>query len=255
MSMIILLTGIVYTTLLFFWQWILRAQTWRALKWIGSAKVNLSMETYHAPYISKHRYWTGFLLIVRSVLYLVAVTNTSGNPRIILAFTAFGMGCILVWKASIGLRIYKSWIIDTMESILYFNILMLSTFSWLILDTDREQDPLIYISVLITFGAFLLVVSYHTFRVSKQVCGKCKKLREIQNTVLVLHNDGATNIVIAPATNIGDDDGTYRFQDIIQLIEADNGKYSTTAAGQIGYQMMRKASLPNQEAQLSKQNQ
>ena len=248
-SMIVLLIGIVYTTLIFSWQWILRAQTWRALKWTGSAKVNLFMETYHAPYNSKHRYWTGFLLLVRSVLYLVAVTNTSGNPRIILASTAFAVGCILVWKASIGLRIYKSWIIDILETLFCFNVFMLATLTWLILDTDREQAPLIYISVLITFGLFLLVVGYHIiFQVSKQVCRKCKKLPEIQNTALVLHVDGSTNIM-ALATNRGGDEGTYRFHDVIELIEADDVKDSTAAAGKIGYQMTRKASLHKQEAQ------
>lgn len=239
-SMIVLLIGIIYTTLLFSWQWILRAQTLRALKWTGNAKVNLFIETYHAPYNGKHRYWTGFLLLVRSVLYLVAATNTSGNPRIILASTAFAVGCVLVWKASIGLRIYKNWIIDTVETLLYFNIFMLATFSWLILDTDREQAPLIYISVLITFGVFLLVVGYHIFEVSKRVCRKCKKLPEIQNTALALHVDGSTNIM-ALAINRGGDEGMYRFHDVIELIEAGDATDSTAAAGRTGYQMTRKA--------------
>lgn len=66
-AIFILLAGIVYTLLLFFWQWLLYLQNKICSSWtrVWILKLSLLIETYHAPYTPKHRYWTGLLLLVR----------------------------------------------------------------------------------------------------------------------------------------------------------------------------------------------
>ena len=55
---------------------------WRVFKWTRNPKIQTFIETYHKPYTPKHHYWTGLLLIVRIILYIVAATNVSNHPTI-----------------------------------------------------------------------------------------------------------------------------------------------------------------------------
>ena len=70
-ALLIILVGVPYTILLLLWQWIVRAPRW---KWTRNTKLNAFIAVYHVPYNSKYRYWTGLLLLVRVVLYII-------NPR------------------------------------------------------------------------------------------------------------------------------------------------------------------------------
>ena len=58
-AVLILLVGLVYYALLFSWQWLLYVPRWRIFRWSRNSKIQTFIETYHAPYTPKHRYWTG----------------------------------------------------------------------------------------------------------------------------------------------------------------------------------------------------
>ena len=83
-AVFVLLVGLVYTALLFSWQWLLYLPRWRIFKWSRNPKIQTFIESYHMSYTPKHRYWTGLLLIVRVVLYLITATNVSNDPQIAL---------------------------------------------------------------------------------------------------------------------------------------------------------------------------
>ena len=70
-AFLILIVGIVYTLLLLCWQWILRFISHRY------PRLCHFFEVYHVPYITKYHYWTGLVLVVRVLLYLVFALNTS----------------------------------------------------------------------------------------------------------------------------------------------------------------------------------
>ena len=90
-AVIILIVGIVYTLLLFSWQWLLYYQDKLLFKWVRNHKLCHFFEPYHAPYSIKHRYWTGLLLLARVSLYLVFALNVSGDPSVnLLAIVAMG---------------------------------------------------------------------------------------------------------------------------------------------------------------------
>ena len=86
-AVFILVAGIIYTTILFSWQWILCFNQWTLLKWTRNQKLALFIETYHAPYTPRNRYWTGLLLFVCAILYIASAANVSGDPRINLLTT------------------------------------------------------------------------------------------------------------------------------------------------------------------------
>ena len=81
-SISILLLCIFFTALVFSWQWLLRYQDKVIFKWVRYQKLRLFLEPYHAPYTAKYRYWTGLLLFVRALLYLISLFNFSLDPRV-----------------------------------------------------------------------------------------------------------------------------------------------------------------------------
>ena len=160
----ILLVGLVYTTLLFSWQWLLYIPRWRIFRWSRNLKIQTFIETYHTPYTPKYRYWTGLLLIVRITLYLVSAVNVSNNPTIALIAIIFAVCCIVILRNFIASRMYRKWPVDVLETYCYLNILLFAMFTWYTLDnSDSNQEAAAYTSVIITFIVLLLIILYHVY--------------------------------------------------------------------------------------------
>ena len=163
-AVFILLAGLVYTALLFSWQWLLHLPRWRIFKWSRNPKIQTFIETYHKPYTPKHRYWTGLLLIFRIVLYLVPAVNVSNNPTIALTAISFAVCCFFTLKQFSGSRLYRKWPIDVLETFLYLNILSFATFTWYSLDNPgSNKEAAAYTSVILTFIILLLIIIYHVY--------------------------------------------------------------------------------------------
>ena len=115
-AVLILLVGLIYTALLFSWQWLLYLPRWRIFKWSRNPKIQTFIETCHKPYTPKHRYWTGLLLIVRIALYLVAATNVSNDPTVALTSITVVVCFIVLLKGFIVSRLYRKWSMDVLET-------------------------------------------------------------------------------------------------------------------------------------------
>ena len=152
--------GLAYTFLLFSWQWLLRLPSWRIFGWTRNQKLHTFIETYHAPYISKHRYWTGMLLLVRAILYLISAVNISNDPRVTLMSITFTLGFLLLLKGFIG-RLYRKWPLDILETFFYFNLLALSLFAWYFIDRKDHYRPVAYSSITVTFILLVAIIIYH----------------------------------------------------------------------------------------------
>ena len=151
-----------YTILLFLWQWLVRAPRWTVFKWTRNTKLNAFIATYHAPYNSKYRFWTGLLLLVRVILYITAAVTVSNNPQTSLLVTSILVGGLFLLKGSIGVRVYKKSPVDVLETVMYFNILILSVFSFYDFKIDTtKQISVAYTTTIITFLLLLGVVIYH----------------------------------------------------------------------------------------------
>ena len=107
-AIIVLLTGTVYTFLLFSWQWLLLYQDKWLFRWVRNQKLCQFLEPYHAPYTFKHRYWTGLLLLVRVVLFTLLSTNTSQDPNASLVAISIAVGSLLLIKG-----VVVNWNIET----------------------------------------------------------------------------------------------------------------------------------------------
>ena len=166
-AVFILLIGLIYTLLLFSYQWLLCCPRKR-VKWIRNQKVNYFMDMYAVPYTPTHRYWTGLLLLIRVGIYLVSAFNPSSDPRITLSSTIFILSFLFLYIAMFGVRIYKHCLVNSMENLTYFNLIALSIFTWYTTDAGGSQEVVTNISIGITFVQLLAVLLYHVFRYANQ---------------------------------------------------------------------------------------
>ena len=167
-AILTLLLGFVYTLLLFSWQWLLLCPRKR-FKWIISQKFSSFLETYHAPYTPRHRYWTGLLLLVRVSIYLLSAFDpSSGDPRTALLSTVVIVSLLFFYISVFGIRMYRHWSLNAMESLTFFNIIAVSVFTWYTFDTNGNQVIVTNLSVGIAFAQLAAVISYHTYKYTNQ---------------------------------------------------------------------------------------
>ena len=164
MSVLILMAGSAYTILLFSWQWLLRYQDMRILSWVRYQKLCLFLEPYHAPYTFKHRYWTGLLLFVRVILYIISAVNIGDDPRVnLLAIGLILSGVVILKKGIDSNRVYRHWPVDVLEMACYFNIISLTFVRMFFVETKESKSYFIatYISVAVTFVLLMMVLLFH----------------------------------------------------------------------------------------------
>ena len=162
-AIFILLIGIAYTLLLFSWQWLLCLHNKFCSSWtrVWIVKLSMFIETYHAPYTPKHRYWTGLLLLVRVFLYIASSANVLDDPRIDLLTIGIVLLCILLIKEimSVSGRVYKKWPIEFLEVSCYINLILLC---FATLYELQNKECIAYTSVSIIIIQFIGVLLYHT---------------------------------------------------------------------------------------------
>ena len=165
---LVLLVGVAYTSLLLSWQWLLRYQDVKCLAWIRNQHLRLFIVPYHAPYKPKHRYWTGLLLLVRIVVYIISAGTLSMDHTI--SIVAIGIATSILLMLSTN-RPYNKRPIGVMEVISFTNIICLCLATVFLSKGGKGQDIVACISGSITFLMFLIVLSYH---ILTELCFKTK---------------------------------------------------------------------------------
>jgi hypothetical protein len=148
--------------ILFGIQWLQKFSHYKAFHWVN--KLKPFFDAYSGPYKDKHRYWTGLLLLVRIILFIVFSTNTSGDPAINLLAIIVIVMCLFAYLAIFG-GTYKNWLLNILE---YSSLLNLTILSAAILYTtsvaDNPNHVLSQVSVSIALSTTMLVIAYHGFK-------------------------------------------------------------------------------------------
>ena len=162
-ALVIILFGLLYTAMIFLWQWIVRIPR---LNWLTSTctKLDEFVTSYHVPFNSEYRYWTGLLLLVRFVLYITASLTVSTKPPAIPLSIVILIGALFVFKALFGARVHKKIVGDIVHTITYFNLLVLAAFSlYDYYKNSEKQNYAAYISIITTLILLFVVIIYHVF--------------------------------------------------------------------------------------------
>ena len=188
-AVVILLAGTVYTAVIFLWQWLLGC---KVCQWINNTqRLSLFIQTYHAPYTSKHRYWTGLLLVARIVLYIVSATNIKGDPKLNLMVIGLIVTSTLLLKEFVEFRnrIYHNWFTETLESVCHVNLTFLCIMFFFTVGNSAETVIALHISVSLTIALLLVVLMYHIF---SEVISKTKLWRNYKESQQRLLCDATT---------------------------------------------------------------
>ena len=205
--LILLVLSLPYTALLLFIQCLQLKAKYRVLFWIGKFKP--LFDAYTGPYQDKHRYWTGFLLLVRAVLFLIFTVNVFGDPTINL-LTIITTVLLLFIKLAVSKGVYKTQYLNILEYTFIFNLGALSAASLYTRLTNGNQIALTYTSVSIAFVIFCGIVLHHaTIRItsSQERCQCLKRnIKELKHKLLrdkqpqQNHEEEQTNIVDLPVS-------------------------------------------------------
>ena len=155
-----------YTAALLFIQCLQKKSTYRILFWVQ--RLNPIFDAYTGPYKDKHRYWPGFLLVIRAVLLVISSANVLGDPAVNLLAIIVTCSAILYIPLNLG-GIYTNWALNAIEYFSFINLAILSTATLFAIRTDGDETAVVYTSVSIAFATFMSIVLYHMLvRVTKE---------------------------------------------------------------------------------------
>ena len=158
-----------YTLLLLFGQWLQAISHLRLFSWVNSARLKPFMDSYHAPYKAKYRYWPGLLLVLRFVLLLVFAFEF--NPQqdrasINLLAIQVGTGTLVIWAWVCG-GVYRNWCLDALEGSFALNLIILASSTMYTHHMSHSKDQLVgRISVSIALATFVGILTFQLLNVT-----------------------------------------------------------------------------------------
>ena len=176
-SLLFLVTGLVYTGLVFSSQWLQR-YSGKCCKSTRDPVVRLKplIDAYTGPFKDKYRFWTGLCLIVRLMLTVVfsftTILQSKLNNYIILLI----VGAMIVFIAVSG-RVYKDKRLTLLEILSYVNIICLCLMTVLFTDSYSHVvsiNVIVSVSVSIEILLFFIIVTVHCYLAFKKVFPNCK---------------------------------------------------------------------------------
>ena len=124
-------------------------------------KIKPLLDSYYAPYKVKTRFWTGFLLLVRCVLYIMFSFNSLGGTNysllaIIMGFSGVGT---ITWLAK---GIYRHFYMDVIEVSIYMNLITLSASAATLPEAYKELVAYILIGIVFVNTLGIVVYQIHS---------------------------------------------------------------------------------------------
>ena len=150
-----------YTLLLLLGQWLQAISHLRLFSWVNRLKPFI--DSYHAPYKPKHRYWPGLLLVLRFVLLLVFALNPQQDPSVNLITILVGTGFLQLWALASG-GVYKNWYLDILEGSFVLNLIILVGNTYHVSHSEGNHLAVWYTSVSIALFTFIAILTYHIFQ-------------------------------------------------------------------------------------------
>ena len=158
---VLLLLFFPFTFLLLCGHWLRAYSHWKIFSWIN--KIMPFLDAYYGPFKKETRYWTGLLLLVRCVSFIMFTLEADGkaNTRINLLVLSSIIVCLttLAWlHRGVYERLYN----DVLEGSFILN-LCLFTMATFYVEGYAPQAAIAYTSIGIAFATFVCTVLCHSF--------------------------------------------------------------------------------------------
>ena len=181
LSLVVMLTGLLYTITIFSSQWMQRLSgRYCRSSWDPFYRLKPFLDAYTGPYKDKYRYWTGLLLIIRLLLTTVFSYTTGTIPIINNYITVFIAGLLIHLLAR---EVYRNKILNILELFYMANLCitglstaLINQFGWNIGTTT----VITALSVSLSMTAFLITVVVYLYIEMKKFCHsiQCHETRE-----------------------------------------------------------------------------
>ncbi len=142
---------------------LMRKSNSRLLAWINSPKLMKPfLDAFYAPYKDNHHYWTGWLLLLRFILFLSFIINSFGDRSFNLLLIILGSFTTLVLAWNTG-GIYKNWCLDLLESFFFLQLGIFAAGVYYVREIDGNLAALSYTMLSIDFLVFIGIIIFHIF--------------------------------------------------------------------------------------------
>ena len=129
-------------------------------------KLKPLLDAYQGPYKDRFRYWTGLMLLLRTILFAVFAGNVFGKPEINLFTVDLSIYLLLIYLWNAG-RVYKTIVCNTIESFYLLNLAVLTTATLLLRSlgepSSNGQEIVTGVMVGTAFAVFCAIVLYHFY--------------------------------------------------------------------------------------------
>ena len=155
-----------YTLTLLFGQCLRSMSTRRGLRWIHSTAFLSVLNAYQTPYNKKHRYWTGFMLLVRCILLLESTIYHRNHALLTNMYSLTLVTTGILTIKTFSSNIYKNIYMSTLELGYLLNLVILSMTLHYLKGKGSSDDALcksISVSIAISMVMFTGILMYHAF--------------------------------------------------------------------------------------------
>ena len=156
-ALLLLLIFLPYTAILIFIQYLQHRSSYRVLR------LKPLFDVYTGPYKDRHRYWTGLLLLVRTVLFLIFSLNTRGSADINLLAICLTVLSLFMHGVLFGIM-HKTWSLNVIEYCFFFNLGVLASATLYMTVAQQCQLGVVDASVSIAFTQFIIIVTFHALK-------------------------------------------------------------------------------------------
>ena len=140
---ILLMLSIPYVLMLLLIQCLRSVSSSQVCSWVP--RLTPLLDAYAGPYKFKYPFWTGFLLLVRSALFLVFAFNYVVEPSLNLMAIVIASLFVLTLACSLG-GVYRKWPLDILESSFILNLGVSAAATLYIKFQHRNQAAVFYTS-------------------------------------------------------------------------------------------------------------
>ena len=178
-SLLFLITGLVYTGLVFSSQWLQR-YSGKCCKSTRDPVVRLKplIDAYTGPFKDRYRFWTGLCLIVRLILTVVFSFTTILQSKLNNYIMLLTVGAIII--LAVGGRVYNDRYLTALEIFSHVNIICLCLMNILFTCTDDSYSHVMSINVIVSVSVsieillFVVIVIVHCY-LALNTCTVCKR--------------------------------------------------------------------------------
>ncbi|XP_064397230.1 uncharacterized protein LOC135344073 [Halichondria panicea] len=241
---IILIAGGLFTILLFLGQWLPHCSMLTI--WTENTRYIGFMDTYHAPFTPKHRYWVGLLLFAL-ILHNLVTATVSDTFLPVLMSGVLSVG-LIVWKL-LNNRLYKSKFCDSLETLYLFNVAILAFGTSYVKDTKKDQSALANTSMVLSFTLFVITFCYHFYKFVLKKSNTWLKIEDILRNLRAGVADRRANNnreLYHPRVYENDDENDYEQRDSVDLPYTDGAMDEADPDRYITPPIIRPATRPDQ---------